>query len=370
MRSTDPTRRSLLRGGAALIGSGAFPGRLSLAAKTPLAPLPEGIKVGYQINANLADEDLAFARQLGCDHVCMWSDAQTATYDVYAARKAKVEAAGLKIWNINNASVHNMEEVTLGLPGRDEKIEEYKRYLRLLGRVGIKYTTYAHMGNGIWSSEKEETRGGARARALDMAKNPHGWWMKKRFDLPLSHGRRYGKEEIWENFRYFIKQVVPVAEEVGVRIGIHPDDPPVPELAGVPRCIFGNFDGYVKALEIANSPNIGVCLCCGSWLEGGKDTGKEVTEAIEYFGKRGKLWKIHFRNVSGPMPRFVETFPDDGYYDMYKIMRALKKVDFRGVIIPDHVPALSGDKDGRAGAAYCFGYIRALMQRAAAELGP
>ena len=103
---------------------------------------------------------------------------------------------------------------------------------------------------------------------------PRGNWAGKTYAEPLSHGRVFTKEEIWENYTYFIKKVVPVAEEAGVRIGIHPDDPPQPMLAGVPRCIFSNFEGYKRAIEIANSPNIGVCLCCGSWMEGGKMTGK------------------------------------------------------------------------------------------------
>jgi len=118
-----------------------------------------------------------------------------------------------------------------------------------------------------------------------------------------------------------------------MRIGIHPDDPPVPELGGVPRCIFGNFDGYARALEIANSPNIGVCLCAGTWMEGGKQMGKDVFEAARAFAQMDKLWKIHFRNVSGPIPYFVETFVDNGFTDMCKLMKTLYEVDFRGAVI-------------------------------------
>jgi mannonate dehydratase len=276
-----------------------------------------------------------------------------------------VEAAGLRVWNIGNSSVHNMEEVTLNLPGRDEKIEEYKQYLRNLARAGITYTTYAHMGNGIWSTEREPGRGGASARAFDLAKAEKGSWGGKDFRGPLTHGREYSKEEIWANYTYFIQAVVPVAEEVGVRIGIHPDDPPVPVLGGVPRCVFGNFDGYVRALSIANSANVGVCLCCGTWMEGGKLMGKTVLGAIDYFGRRGKLWKIHYRNITAPLPHFVETFVDDGFMDMYEIMRALKKVDFRGAVIPDHVPEVVGGP--RVGAAYSLAYMKAHLDRATAE---
>jgi mannonate dehydratase len=259
-----------------------------------------------------------------------------------------------------------MPEVTLNLPGRDQKIEEYKNFLRNLAKAGLYYTTYAHMGNGIWSSERETTRGGASARAY-RAETAKGHWAGKVFEAPLSHGRKYSKEEIWENYTYFIKQVAPVAEEVGVRIGIHPDDPPVPELAGVPRCIFSNFDGYVRALEIANSPNVGVCFCIGTWLEGGeKQTGKGVVDSLRYFAKQDKLWKVHFRNVTAPGSYFVETFVDNGYMDMYQAMRTLQEVDFRGCLIADHVPQMVGDR--RVAWAYSIGYIRAMLTRAEAEV--
>jgi len=223
------------------------------------------------------------------------------------------------------------------------------------------------MGNGIWSSARETTRGGAPARAFDMAKNPKGNWAGKIFEGPLTHGRKFSKEELWENYTYFIRQVVPVAEELGIRIGIHPDDPPVPELGGVPRCIFGNFDGYARALEIANSPNIGVCLCAGTWMEGGKQMGKDVFEAARAFAKMDKLWKIHFRNVSGPIPYFVETFVDNGYTDMLKLMKTLYEVDFRGAVIADHVPTMVGGP--RVGWAYSIGYIKALLAAVSAEKG-
>ncbi len=325
-----------------------------------------GIKLSVQVGSDPTPEDLQFVRELGGEYVNIWTDAKTANLENYQRLIHNVEAAGLKVWNIGNLSVHNMEEVTLNLPGRDQKIEEYKNYLRLLGKVGLRYTTYAHMGNGIWSSDRETTRGGASARAFDLAKPCKGYWNGKEFYLPLTHGRVFSEDEIWENYTYFIKQVVPVAEEQGVRIGIHPDDPPVPVLGGVPRCIFGNFQGYVRALEIANSPNIGVCLCAGTWLEGGTLMGKTVPEAIKYFGERKKLFKIHFRNVESPLPHFVETFVDSGYMDMYKVMHALRQVNFDGVVIGDHFPDMVGGQ--RASVAFTFGYMKSLKLRAEAEL--
>jgi mannonate dehydratase len=343
----------------------ALGGALTPVAAQPkgnLRPLSPGIKITLQIPTNPSAADFQFANQLGVEYVSIPSGGETAKVDNYILWKQQAEAAGLKVWNIGNSNVHNMAEVTLNLPGRDQKIEEYKNYLRNLGTAGIFYTTYAHMANGIWSTASETTRGGAPARAFDLAKGGAGHWMDKVYEPPLSHGRRYSKEEIWENYTYFIRQVAPVAEQLGIRIGIHPDDPPVPELAGVPRCIFGNFEGYVRALEIANSPNVGVCLCCGTWLEGGKLMGKDVVEAARYFAKQDKLWKIHFRNVSAPLPHFVESFVDNGYMDMYKIMRTLVEVDFRGCVIADHVPQMVGGHN--VGWAYSIAWIRAMHARA------
>lgn len=332
------------------------------AAKKTLEPLSPGIKITLQIPNQFEDEDLTFAKQIGVNYVAI--PTAGGTYDTFVQMKSRVESAGLKVSNIGNSNVHNMPEVTLNLPGRDQKIEEYKQYLRNLGKAGIHYTTYAHMGNGIWSSPQEKTRGDAPARAFHL-KTAKGYWIGKTFEPPLTQGRKFTKEELWENYTYFIKQVVPVAEEAGVRIGIHPDDPPVPELGGVPRCIFGNFDGYARALEIANSPNIGVCLCCGTWMEGGDAMGKNVFDAARAFAKMGKLWKIHFRNVTGPIPDFVETFVDDGYTDMKKLMRTLVDVDFRGILIADHVPRMVGDR--HTGWAYSIGYIKALHDMAVDE---
>jgi mannonate dehydratase len=353
------------------LGRRAF-GRLAIAAAGGTTLFPAGwgkagggINLSIQIPTDPSDEDLQFVNQLGVEYVNIPTGGANATLENFMRLRTKVEAAGLKVWNIGNSNVHNMEEVTLNLPGRDEKIEEYKAYLRNLGKAGIHYTTYAHMGNGIWSTERELTRGCASSRAFDLAKADQGNWAGKIFKGPLTHGRTYTKEEIWENYRYFIKAVTPVAEKEGIRIGIHPDDPPVPELGGVPRCIFSSFDGYKGALEIAASPNVGMCLCVGCWLEGGKLMGRDVLETIRYFGGQGRLFKVHFRNVDAPLPHFVETFLDNGYMDMYRVMKALREVNFDGAVIADHIPGMIGG--GRAATAYSIGYMKALLARANEE---
>jgi mannonate dehydratase len=203
------------------------------------------------------------------------------------------------------------------------------------------------------------------ARPVDPAKGGEGIWAGKIFKGPLSHGRVYTEAELWDNYEYFISRVAPVAVENDVRIGIHPDDPPVPMLAGVPRCIFGTFEGYKKALEIANSSHVGVCFCVGTWLEGGDLMGADVVTAIKYFGELGKIWKVHFRNMSAPLPHFVETFVDNGYYDMYAAMRALREVNFDGIVIGDHFPQMAGGP--RVAVAYTVAWIRAMIDRANAE---
>jgi mannonate dehydratase len=365
--SFNPERRKF----AKLALAGALGGTALLSpvrrSRARLHDIPPGMKISVQVGSDPNDEDLQFVKQLGAEYVSIWVHADGATYENFKRLREKAEAAGLKVWNIGNLNVHNaaMDAVVLNLAGRDHKIEEYKTYLRNLGKAGICYTTYAHVANGIWSTARENTRGGAPARAFDLAKAEAGYWDKKVFKGPLTHGRVYSEKEIWDNYTYFINAVTPVAEEEGVRIGIHPDDPPVPELGGVPRCIFGNFEGYKRAFEIADSPNIGMCLCCGTWLEGGKLMAKDLLETIRFFGSRGKIFKIHFRNVNAPLPHFVETFVDDGYMDMYKVMRALREVSFNGALIPDHIPEMIGGS--RAGMAYSIAYMKALLKRANEE---
>ena len=331
----------------------------------------KGIQLAIQTGADASDEDLQFFQQLGVEWA-MVSEGRAPgldySADYYKGIVARFANHGLKVYRIGSMRVHNMPEVTLNLPGRDTKIEEFKQFIRNIGAAGVRYNTYAHMGNGIWSSGKAKGRGGMDARRLDIT-DAVGWWGDQTFSGELTHGRRYSEEELWDNYTHMIRQIVPVAEDAGVRIGIHPDDPPVYALGGVPRCMFGNFAGYKRAMEIANSPNIGVCLCIGCWLEGGPiGMGNSVIDAIKHFAAAGQLYKVHFRNVSNPMPEpWTETLIDDGYQDMYAVMKALREVQFDGCIIPDHIPAMLGGP--RVGTAYSIAYMRALVQAANFEAG-
>ncbi len=321
-----------------------------------------GIQIGTYVSSDASDEELKLLEQLGVEWAML--NVQDPTHhsaEHYRRFARRLGDYGLKIYRIANHRVHNVDQITLNLPGRDEKIEEFCTFLRNLGAAGIHYHTYAHMGNGIWSTGRTAGRGGVEARQLDIA-SARGHWDGKVYEGELTHGRPFTEEELWDNYAYFVRKVMPVAEEEGIYIGFHPDDPPVYALGGIPRCIFGSFAGYQRALELADSPNFGVCLCVGCWLEGGSvGMGCDVIEAIRYFGERGKLFKVHFRNVSNPMPApWQETFIDDGYQDMHRVMQALRAVEYDGCIIPDHIPQMIGGAG--TGLAYSIAYMRALVQ--------
>jgi len=318
-----------------------------------------------------------YARQFGIEWVCINNYRGEQTAENYIAVSNRLARYGLKIWRLGNQSIHNVDAITLNLPNRDEKVEEYIQHLRNLQKAGITYTTYAHMADHVWHTKPDEPiRGGIGGTTFnwDQATKTGAGQYKDKLriaDKPI-HGRIYSEQEIWDNYAYFIRKVAPVAEECHVRIGIHPDDPPLPVLGGVPRCIFSNFEGYRRAMEIADSPNVGLCLCVGTWLEGGDRTGKNVLETIRYFGERNKLFKIHVRNVESTLsqtnPSFREAWIDDGYMDMYQVMRELRIVNNDCLIIDDHHPP--GTIGGwMVGKAFQFGYLRALLERANEERG-
>jgi mannonate dehydratase len=363
-RITGPDRREFVKlavGGA--LGASALLSSARTASAIEYTNSP-GIKFSSNDEpANPTDDQLLFLNQIGIKYVNVDTTPDQRTLESFMKIKKRYAEAGIAVWTIGEVQI--IPEIVLNLPGRDQKIEEYKQYLRNLSKAGLYYTTYVHSGNGIWHSGRETIRG-AEARAFDMSSpNIYGEWNGIKYYPPLSNGRVFTEKEIWDNYTYFIKQVAPVAEEVGVRIGIHPEDPPVPMLAGVPRCIFTSFEGYKRALEIANSPNVGIVLCCGTWLEGGRTLmGKDPVEMIRYFGPE-KIWQIHFRNISAPLPHFVETFIDNGYYDMYKIAKALVEVNYDGNVMWDHTPKLVGGR--YAECAYGVAYMKALFHAAQDE---
>lgn len=325
-------------------------------------PMKWGIKHSLQIS-DLRPETLQLAKQLGFEWVRIGAISPVNPAAYKEAAKT-VEAAGLKISKIG-CRIHNPPEVVLNLPGRDQKIEEFKQHLRSLASIGIQIHLYSHMANSVWSTARVPTgRGGAVCREYEEGKPP----LPQGGAPPTTFERMYTERELWDNWAYFAKQIAPVAKETGVHVGVHPEDPPGLTLGNVPRFMFSSFEGYKRAIEIADSPYIGMGLCCGCWLEGGPRMGRNVLETIEYFGGLKKLFVIHFRNVHAPLPHFRETYLNEGYMDMYKIMKALHKVNFEGVLVGDHFPGMVESAGPRAGQIYTVGYIQALIERANEEV--
>jgi mannonate dehydratase len=236
--------------------------------------------------------------------------------------------------------------------------------IRELGRLGVSVLVLDWHPANVYTSAMVETARGYKVREFSVS-DFQSKVEKRRFE------REYSPEEIWAGFAYWLKAVLPVAEEANVKLAMHPDDPPVlKSMNGIGR-IFTNAESYRRAEKLAgNSRCWGVRLCVGTWAEGGDQMGLNVFEMIRDFGGRGKIFDVDFRNVSSPLPRFNETFMDDGYLNMYQVMRALRAVGYNGPMVPDHVPALVGDRGiGRAGLAYCIAYMRALLRTTNEEVG-
>ena len=335
-----------------------------------LRPQPPGIKLGSVAPAEPTDEDLLFFKQLGVDCVyCPVTPALNSVEGLLHIKKRYADA-GLAVHNMRNLAVtNNQVDIVLNRPGRDKKIEDYKTWLRTLGKAGFHYTLSNFNMAQIVTSAYTETRG-SRTRDFDLNAPKLGLPGTAAGEIDvlgsaksLYFEREYTRDEIWANYTFFIRQVAPVAEEAGIVIGFHPDDPPVPSLFGVPR-ILSSLSDYKQALKIANSPNVGICLCCGTWAEGGAAMGIDPAGAVRYFGARKLIYEIHFRNVSSPLPHFQETYVDNGYYDMYKAMKALADVKYDGIVHLDHsVPMVGGN---RTYEAFAMGYMRAMRQRALA----
>ena len=362
------TRRDFVKAPLATAAAGALIGaglaRAAPATETRKALIdeydPQNTRIARRISADISDDDILLLKQIGL----RWAGVIFGgNEDLDYMRRAQQRFArfGINIYGGMHYAYRNLK-IQLGQPGRDQYIEQFQRFLRNLGKLGITGTSFDfHPGNTYTTARA--VRRGYTAREFDL-KTFREKVEKPRFD------REYSAEEIWENYTYFIKAVLPVAEEAGVYLSLHPDDPPLPKMNGVAK-LFTHYNGYKRAEEIAGgSKHWGLELCVGTWSEGGDKMGKDSFEMIRDFGGRGKIFVIHFRNVSSPLPRFVETFPDDGYQDMYRVMRTLREVRYTGVAIPDHIPQLAGDRGIRpTGTAYCIAYMRALLRRANEEVG-
>lgn len=323
---------------------------------------PKNTKLCHRINARqITDDDLMFLKQIGLRWARLEFGEQETPFEYLRSVQQRFARYNIQIFSGVHYAYRTLD-VQLGRPGRDKQIETYRQFLRDLGKLRIPVASYDfHPANTYTTSEVE--RRGYKTRVFDLDD------FRKRVEKQ-AFDREYSADEIWANYTYFVNAVLPVAEESGVKLALHPDDPPVAKMNGVAK-LFTHYDGYARAEKIAGgSRNWGLTLCVGTWSEGGDKMGKNVFEMIRDFGGRGKLFEVHFRNVSSPLPRFEETFPDDGYMDMYEVMRALRQVKFDGAAEPDHVPQLVGDSGlRRAGTAYIISNMRAMLRRANEEVG-
>ena len=263
----------------------------------------------------ISHERLQFVKQLGVKDVLLnTADLPGETrWEFMDLRRLRteIENAGLRLAALENVPVKFYDKIMLGLPGRDEQIENIATTIRNIGKAGIEIFGYHWMPNSVWrTSSTTPSRGGALVTSFDME-------LVK--EVPLSHGRMFTEAEMWENYEYYINAILPVTMEAGVKLALHPDDPPVELLAGVAR-LFRNFEGFKRGMEIADSPMNGLDFCVGSWSE----MGPWVTDAIRYFGERDKIFYVHFRDVEGHVPQFAESFVNEGNCDMFEVMRILR----------------------------------------------
>lgn len=269
----------------------------------------------------------------------------------------RIEDHDLRLFAIENLPTPFYEKIMLGLPGKERQLENVKETLFNMGRAGIPVFGYGWMPSGVWrSSTTFPIRGGARAmrvRLEDFA------------DAPLSHGRVFSESEMWEYYHEFLESIIPVAEEVGVTIALHPNDPPTPILGGVPQ-LFRSFDAFKKAMSLVPSDNHGLEFCLGNWSEMDQD----IHEVIDYFGG-DKLTYVHFQTVSGPIPDFNEVFVDDSaQYDPFRVISHLFKAGFNGMVMPGHVPQMESDGPWKErGRAFTIGYIQGLIDVTLAQAG-
>jgi mannonate dehydratase len=300
------------------------------------------------------DELLRFAKQLGVDGVLLNTpklpgEKRWEFMDLLQLR-TRIEDYGLVLEALENVPLRFYDRAMLGLPGRDEQIENYQETIRNVGRAGIPILGYHWMPNSVWrTSETTPGRGGAHVTSFDLALAAHA---------PLTHGRVFDEAEMWQNYEHFMKAVLPVAEAANVKLALHPDDPPVESLGGVAR-LFRSFEGFRRGvIEVAPSPNHGLDFCMGCWSE----MGKGVIEPIKYFGSRGKIFYVHFRDVQGVVPKFQECFIGEGNVNVVEAMRTLKDVGFTGFMIDDHVPHMVDDTEfGHRGRAHATGYMLGLL---------
>jgi mannonate dehydratase len=305
----------------------------------------------------LSDANLRLARQMGVSDIVAGLPTaragQPVTLEAILPLKQRIEAAGLR-WSVVEG-LQTTDRVKMGLPGADGDIAAYIASLRAVGEAGIPVVCYNWMAVFGWLRTSTDTpvRGGALATTYDHAQFQRG---------ELSAYGQVSEDRVWSALETFMRAVVPVAEEAGVKLAIHPDDPPLSPVRGIGRVLISP-DNMQRAIDLAPSPNNGITFCQGCFAEMGADLPREIAR----FGRADKMFFAHFRNLTGNAEHFTESFHDEGDVDMVAAMRAFHEVGFTYTMRPDHVPTMEGDDNARAGYTllgrlFAVGYMRGLMQ--------
>ena len=298
------------------------------------------------------------ARQMGIRHAIVNAASKHTglkpPWDIAALREIQSDfaAAGLAIHGLEGDQF-DMSRIKLGLDGRDEDIERYCEMLRNMAELGISLLCYNFMAQIGWYRGKSDVvgRGGALLLRFDVNEVPPGW--TEAGEVPI--------ERIWDNYRYFIERVMPVAEQVGVRMALHPDDPPLPSLRGVGR-IFGSPEAFERAYSLAPSRSNGVTFCRATF----KLMGADLPKWIRHFAEQERLSFLHLRDVRGTAECFEEVFHDEAARELIATLRCCHETGFDGPLRCDHVPTLAGESNvqpgyGTLGRLFAGGYVMGLM---------
>jgi len=290
------------------------------------------------------------------------------TVDELVDLRRAVEAEGLELAALENFEIAHWHDVLLDGPRKQEQLAGLQQLVRNVGEAGIPVIGYNFSLAAVWGHTTGPlARGGAETVRFDRAQTPpeteipRGMVWNMIYDTDAPEGEtlgEVGEDQMWSRISDFLHAVVPVAEEAGVKLAIHPDDPPLPRLRGTAR-IATHPDRLQRVLDLVPSRSNTLEFCQGTIAE---MPDVNVYETIERFAGAGKIGYVHFRNVRGHVHDYTEVFIDEGDVDMLEALRIYVRCGFDGVIVPDHTPQMSCAAPWHAGMAYALGYIRAGLR--------